>query len=159
MKIILLCLCLCLIFHLTACDLSELFSTQENEVIASLGEKTSKEFYTSGGFQDFTDFGIYQYSDPKIEDNEYLKPMTEADIATFANYLEDFEGWVELHNHTEELYLHYAFDSSIIDTEDYFYLYTNPDYPTYGPNNVCGSYNIYFFDAQSETLYYFHNNI
>lgn len=148
MVVLLLLLCFCL-----------MFSAPEDEVVASLGKVSSKEYYSSGGFQDFTDYGIYQFTNSRIEDNEYLKPMTEENMATFSNYLEDFEGWVELHDHTEELYLHYDFDSSIVDTEDYFYLYTNPDYPTYGANNICGSYNMYFFDTQSETLFYFHNNI
>lgn len=148
MVVLLLLLCFCL-----------MFSAPEGEVVTSLGKVSSKEFYSSGGFQDFTDYGIYRFADPKIEENEYLKPMTEEDLSVFFNYLEDFEGWVGLHDHTEELYLHYDFDFSIVDVDDYFYLYTNPEYPAYGTNNICGSYNLYFFDVQSQTLYYFHNNI
>ena len=148
MIILLLLLCFCL-----------MLSAPQDEVVASLGKTVSEEYYSSGGFQDFTDYGIYQFDNPEIEENVYFQPMTKEDMDTFSNYLEDFEGWVDLHDHTEELYLHYDFDSSIVDAGDYFYLYTNPNYSTYGPNYVCGSYNMYFFDVQSKTLFYFHNNI
>jgi len=36
---------------------------------------------------------------------------------------------------------------------DYVYIYDDPDYP------YLGNYNVYFFDTETMTLYYFHNNI
>lgn len=126
---------------------------KSDPVISSLGEYEDHVVYTYGEFQDYTDYGKYSYtSAPK--DNEYLKKVTNTEDVKI--YLDDYEDWIETHRENDpeaDLVTHYDFDRSIIDTEDYIYIESKyPDSPTF-------NYDIYFFDTQTNVLYYFHNNI
>ena len=47
----------------------------------------------------------------------------------------------------------YDFDISEIEEGDYFYIETDEFYDEFG----C--YDVYYFDMETEILYYFHNNI
>lgn len=83
--------------------------------------------------------------------------MTETDIEELNLYLDDFDGWVELHidaNNESQFIENYDFDRDIISINDYCYIYSNPDY-----FDKFDSYDVYFYDTKTEILYYFHNNI
>lgn len=143
-------LILVFVLSISACSFSQ------DKVLNSLGEFSSKEVYTHGDFQDYTDYGKYSYKAVDFTDNTYFRNFTENDREQLANYIDDFEGWVTLfkeNDPTDELAVNYDFDSSIISEEDYLYIYTDPDYPQFG------NYRVYFFDTASSTLYYFHKNI
>lgn len=136
----------------TACFIQ----TRQDNVLESLGAYKSKQVWTSGGFQDYTDFGIYTYSSVSMKNNSYFASVTDGDIQTILSYVDDFNGWIDAHRRNDpngELVLNYAFDPSIIDTGDFFYIYEKEGYPPFG------LYDLWFFDTQSNTLYYFHNNI
>lgn len=47
----------------------------------------------------------------------------------------------------------YDFDVSCITEDDYLYICDDPGYPE------LGCYDVYFFDMETLTLYYFHNNL
>jgi hypothetical protein len=118
-------------------------------------------FFTSGGFQDFTDYAKYTYSTPKLSGNAYLKQIRETDLAAIHTHMDDFEGWIETIQNSDalnEVVVNYDFNREIIDAKDYFYIeskeHTWPD----GHTSLV-SYNVYFFDTQTQVLYYFHNNI
>ena len=131
-------------------------SAPKDEVLASLGKYKSKEFFTSGGFQDYTDYAKYTYESLDISGNEYFNKVSFDSMDELINHIEDFEGWVQTIKESEpdnEVVLGYDFNSSVISEEDYLYIYDDPDYPE------LGSYKVYFFDVESMTLYYFHNNI
>ncbi len=71
-------------------------------------------------------------------------------------HIEDFEDWIEAikdSNPESEVVAGYDFDLSLISEADYVYIYDDPDYPE------LGNYDVYFFDMETMTLYYFHNNI
>lgn len=145
-------LLLVLALLLNACG----WQSRQDPVLASLGRYETKEFYTSGGFQDYTDFAKYTYSSPDLEDNPYFAPLSDADRAELERFLDDFENWIETIRWSDpdnEVVVNYAFDRSNIDTGDYFYIYEDADYPKFG----C--YDIWFLDAQTKVLYYFHSNI
>ena len=145
MKKLLILLPMILLF--TAC------AEKNDPVISAIGQYERCEVYTSGGFQDFTDYGKYYYTSvPK--DNEYLKIVSDFEIIEM--YLDDYEGWIETVRENDpgsDLVTHYDFDRSIIDWEDYIYIESKY------VDSMLSSYNIYFFDTQSNVLYYFHNNI
>ena len=130
--------------------------SRESQVLDTLGAFGSKEFYTSGGFQDYTDFAIYTYAAVDLEDNPYFSPMTERNLEIVSAFLDNFKGWIDTIGRSDpanEVVVNYTFDSSIIDAEDWFYLYEGENYPKYG----C--YDLWIFDSQTNVLYYFHNNI
>ena len=136
----------------TSCSIQ----TRQEKVLNSLGKYDSKQIWTHGEFQDYTDFGKYSYASVSIDQNDYLKKVSTTDIETIYVFLDDFEDWIDTFRSNDpggELVTNYTFDRSIVDTEDYFYIYEGEDDPRYG----C--YDVWFFDSQSNILYYFHNNI
>lgn len=111
------------------------------------------------------DYAIYTYSKMDadvLESNPYLSKIG-ADVENVLSYIENYEGWIEASARAEEgseLVGNYNFDKSIIDGNDYIYIKTKEGEPI--GNRVYGkfeNYSIYFFDVDTNTLYYFHNNI
>ena len=64
---------------------------------------------------------------------------------------------VNSYSDDREIKKNYSFDKSIIDNEDYIYIYDKSDDEEL--YDQFEYYDIYIFDIQSEKLYYFHNNI
>ena len=134
----------------------------EDKVLNSLGEYKSKEFYTEGAFQDFTDYAKYYYDLVDFTDNEYFSKIGQADIDVLNEHLDDFESWIETYREgdaSREIVVNYDFDRSVIDHEDYLHIESEKYDPWDDGNMVFASYDVYFFDTQTNTLYYFHNNI
>ncbi len=133
----------------------------EDPVIASLGKYENREFFTSGGFQDYTDYAKYYYTSAKVTQNEYLRKIRETDLEVINTHLDDFEGWIETIKRSEptsEVVVNYDFDRGIIDAEDYFYVDSEERTWSDGHTSLV-NYNVYLFDTQTKVLYYFHNNI
>ena len=156
--------CICLAIVLLAVAIIGVFHVRHEKVPLSLGWYSSKEFYSNGSSQDFTDYAKYHYHRVRAERSKYFSPVTDDDIALIKKHLDSFEGWVNAAGADSDLMSHYDFDRSVIDTEDYvfiddeFYQYTN----VFGDTVVTDDwsrYDMYFLDWQTKTLYYFHNNI
>ena len=133
----------------------------EDAVIASLGKYEKNEFFTSGGFQDYTDYAKYYFTSANIVENKYLNKVQEIDFVIINTHLDDFEGWIETIKNSEsssEVVVNYDFNRKIIDTEDYFYI-DSEDHTWSDGHTSLVRYNIYLFDTQTQVLYYFHNNI
>ena len=133
----------------------------EDKVAVSVGEHEKREFFTSGGFQDYTNYGKYYYKHAYVEQSSYLKKIQETDLAIINTHLDDFEGWIETIQRSEstsEVVVNYDFDRGIIDTEDYIYIDSEERTWTDGYTSLV-NYDVYFFDTQTKVLYYFHNNI
>lgn len=135
------------------------FVPPQEEVRLSLGEYEVVEYCSYGVFQDFTDYGKFTYENPDLINNEYLSLMTDDDIKELNRYLDNYDEWVDViteeitDDMTRKFSETYDFNRNIISNEDYCYIYSNPDYPEFS------SYDIYFYDTETEILYYFHNNI
>lgn len=130
--------------------------SRQDQVLATLGKYDSKEFWTHGAFQDYTDYAKYQFSSVSFEGNPYFSVVSESDLPIIRAFLDNFEKWVASIKETDaadELAISYDFDRSLMDAGDFFYLYEDEDYPKFG----C--YDLYFFDSQTQVLYYFHSNI
>ena len=132
-----------------------------DDVRYSIGNYTHCEWYSSGGFQDYTDYGKFYYDSVDFTKNRYFHKMETSDIAVLTEHLDDFEGWIALYRKDEpsmELVVQYDFDRSIIDCEDFLYIESELHTWHDGRTSLV-NYNIHFFDTQSNTLYYFHSNI
>ena len=127
-------------------------SVLTDEVLQSLGEYKSEQYFTSGGFQDFTDYAKYTYEDVDFSNNIYFSKVSSDSSENLITHIEDFEKWIEILEENNEVALAYDFDSSVISDNDYLYIYDDPYYPE------LGNYDVYFFDIETMTLYYFHNN-
>lgn len=125
-------------------------------VIASLPQYETMVMYTEGYFQDYTDFGIYCYCDAdtaSVKANAYFTDVAEQQ-EYLLSYIDNFESWVETfsaNGKDSELAQNYSFDKRILDEKDLYYL----DSEYLGFDN----YDLYVYDIQTTTLFYFHNNI
>ena len=126
----------------------------EDPVLSSLPAYESREFYSSGGFQDYTDYGKYHYSLPvDLSDNPLLRPVTEADLPVISGYLDNFENWVAISSDFPKE--SYDFARAVLRTGGYFYI----ENPNTEPEKRYWDYTLYYFDPNSGILYYFHSNI
>lgn len=148
---------LLLAFSLSAC----VFKSGD-PVIASLGRAMSVQRYSVSGFGDSTDYGIYTFPGAKLEDSEYFKPVTAESKNELLGYIDNFENWVNVTREDDNntLFENYHFSRADIDESDYLYI-SDRDGEAIGEGvySKYDSYNVYFFDSQTTTLYYFHNNI
>lgn len=130
-------------------------------VLDSLGEPIESGFWTSGGFQDFTDYAKYRYSNvtsEELERNSYFSPVSEEDFIKLQEVVENFEEWVE-RSDKEELVEHYDFSVEMISEGDYFYLDDHGYYDPADENYLdFFEYDLYYFAIETQTLYFFHNN-
>ena len=120
--------------------------TYQKSPLVSLPDYESKEFYTSGGFQDFTDYAKYHYAEVDMTENAYFTKIQESDISKIHTHLDDFENWVEIHRKSDssnELVIHYDFDRSIIDEGDYIYIESEGHTWSDGHTSFT-KYNVYF---------------
>ncbi len=137
------------LFMLSSC------STEEDRIINSVGECISSELYYDEGFMDYIDFGIYKYDSVDVENNKYLKPLTESARTTVLEYIENFEDRAN-DKQDEKLLNLYSFDKASLNTEKwYFYLV---DQNGNGPVTIDCNYDIFLLNIETKTLYFFHNN-
>ena len=130
-------------------------------VIDSLPDYESKVFYTSGGFQDYTDYAKYTYESitaQDFNDSKYFNAATTEDVEEILLHIENFEGWVDTVG--GDLKENYDFDKILVSEGDFFYIKTKSGEPigqgTYGKFD---NYTVYYFDIDTQILYYFHNSI
>ena len=137
----------------------------EDRVLISLGEYKNNVFYTQGEFQDHTDYAKYYYDSVDFTENKYFNKIQESDLTKINEHLEDFESWIETYRENDssrEIVVNYDFDRTIIDSEDYIYIDSEKMTTTWDDGTTTttlANYNVYFFDTQTQILYYFHNNI
>lgn len=115
------------------------------------------------GFGDSTDFGIYTFPGASPGESEYFKPVTAESKTELLGYIDEFEKVIDSLRDGDEgadLVNNYRFSRDDIDESDYLYIYDREGKPIGdGAYLKYDYYNVYFFDSQTTTLYYFHNNI
>ena len=115
------------------------------------------EFYDKEGFQDYTDYAKYIYSNNSsfINNDEYQK-VSDNDIDNIKGYFDNFKGWMEKAGRLDE----YDFNESIINEGDYVKIKTKEGQPIGNSKyKKYDNYHVYFFDSETNTLYYIHSNI
>lgn len=147
-----------LVLSLSACTFKS-----KDPVIASLGRTMSVRRYSVSCFDDSTDYGIYTFPGAKPEESEYFKLVTAESKNELLGYIDNFENWVNVKRENDDdnaLVVNYHFSCADIDESDYLYI-SDRCGETIGEGvySKYDSYNVYFFDSQTTTLYYFHNNI
>ena len=135
--------------------LSSLLFAPKDAVLASLPNYEAKEYYTNGGFQDFTDYGKYTYRiyETELMESPYFLPVTEEVIPRIHSYLDNFENWVQID--TEFPKEAYDFDRIQVKSGDYFCILNRYE----EPEKEFWHYDLYYFDLSQGILYYFHSNI
>ncbi|MBR7133608.1 MAG: hypothetical protein IKD04_08780 [Clostridia bacterium] len=148
-----------IVISLSAC------TAPKRGVLKSLGKYKDSVFYTQGEFQDYTVYAKYHYDSVDFAENKYFTQISESDLNEINEHLDDFESWIETFQEDDascEIVVNYYFDRTVIDNEDYFYIESKKSTTTWDDGTKTSSlvyYDIYFFDTQTQTLYYFHNDI
>lgn len=155
--------CGLLVTHLGTLISRKEMAAQWKTVIASLGRAMSVQRYSVSGFGDSTDFGIYTFPGASPGESEYFKPVTAENKTELLGYIDEFEQVIDSLRDGDEgadLVNNYRFSRADIDESDYLYI-SDRDGEAIGEGvySKYDSYNVYFFDSQTTTLYYFHNNI
>lgn len=94
----------------------------KDPVLEYLPKYDAREFYTSGDFQDYTDYAKYTFGEKKLtlETHPNLRPVTQEDIEEIQTYLDNFVSWVDIcQEFPKEAY---DFDRNWLTEGDYFYL-------------------------------------
>lgn len=155
--------CGLLVTHLGTLISRKEMAAQWKTVIISLGKAMSVQRYSCAGFGDSTDFGIYTFPGASPGESEYFKPVTAESKNELLGYIDNFENWVNVTREGDAdnaLVVNYHFSRADIDESDYLYISDrNGEAIGEGVYSKYDSYNVYFFDSQTTTLYYFHNNI
>lgn len=116
------------------------------------------EFYDKDGFQDYTDYAKYIYSDNSnfIDSDEY-EEVSNNDIGNIKGYFDNFKSWMKAAGRLDE----YDFDENIINNGDYVKIKTREGEPIGNGEykfEKYYDYDVYFFDSENKTLYYIHHN-
>lgn len=155
--------CGLLVTHLGTLISRKEMAAQWKTVIISLGRAMSVQRYSCAGFGDSTDFGIYTFPGASPGESEYFKPVTAESETELLGYIDEFEQVIDSLRDGDEgadLVNNYRFSRDDIDESDYLYIYDREGKPIGdGAYSKYDYYNVYFFDSQTTTRYYFHNNI
>lgn len=155
-------ICSCLIavvLSFSACKVPE------DKVLISLGEYKNCVYYTQGEFQDYTDYAKYYYESVDFTENAFFTKIKDSDLTKINEHLDDFESWIETYrknDDSQEIVVNFDFNRTIIDNEDYIYIDSEKMTTTWDNGTTTTTlvnYDVYFFDTQTQILYYFHNNI
>ena len=114
---------------------------------------SSKTGYSDGGFQDWTDYYKYQYTEKEdvlFTAAPYAPLQEGADMENLQGYLQDFQSWVAVENWEDKL----DFDVETMVQPGDCYFIKNKD----APEPKYWNYTVYYYDVQTHTLYYFQNN-
>lgn len=159
-KCIIVSLCVFMIVtSLSAC------TAPKYNVLRSLGKYKNNVFYTESGFQSYNVYAKYNYDSPDFSENKYFKQISESYLPEINEHLDNYESWVEVFREDDascEVVVNYDFDRNIIDFQDYIYIYSEKSTTTFDDGTKSYSlvyYDIYFFDTQTQLLYYFHNDM
>ncbi len=119
------------------------------------GYSASSEHFETGGFRDYTDYCEYYYDETatgKFKNSAYYNAVTEDGIVQLNAFFTDYYKWIVLKDGYENWF---SFKSAQMRTEDYFSLEIIDPMAPYGQFH---NYNIYYYDTDKCTLYYFHNS-
>lgn len=124
------------------------------------GYTEKDEHFEKNAIQDTVDFANYKYDSidrlRNSECYEYYKTVSEGDIENLKGYFENFVEWLN-----DERLAEYSFDTSCISEGDYYLLETEEG-KSMGDGYFYGKYDIYrlyFFDAETLTLYFIHADV
>ncbi|HNX14435.1 MAG TPA: hypothetical protein PK854_07110 [Oscillospiraceae bacterium] len=118
------------------------------------------EYFDPDGIQDFTDYCKYIYqedADDTFKKSTLYREMSQEDVSRIAGYFDNFAGWAKAAEHLQGKY---DFDPSLISAGDYYDIQTKEGTPVgdsaYG---MYDDYSVYYYDTETHTLFYIHNNI
>lgn len=135
----------------TGCIVSDLLEYQDKTLL-DLPDYKDKEMFSCSGI-DLTAFNRYYYDIDVdvLEKSDYLEKVEESDFLEIKAFVKNFEKW--LHDEVEE---NYDFDNVNIEAGDYFYIDSQDRYDM---RKRFNSYDFYYFDVETQIMYFMHNDL
>ena len=144
-----------IIFFIIGCSAAVVSDWDKYGVQTTLWFSDSKHAYSSGGFQDYTDYGEYHFNNATIEkfkDSKWYTQVADKDVEYIKSYFEEFEGCLGYCWYADS----YSFDKDKqINAGDYFRIYNRYD----EPGEKYYNYDVYYVDLETNTVYFIHKNI
>lgn len=109
-----------------------------------------KEIYSVDNFTDCTDYAEITYknvSEEDLKNTESFKKTDKENLDEILNYINKYESFINKINGMDEVTDAYDFDKSVVNERDYYCMIKNSE------NFVTA---LYYFDMESQVLYYFH---
>ena len=110
----------------------------------------SKEIYSVENFTDCTYYAKFTYrnvSDEDLKSAESFKKTDKEKMDEILNYITEYKSFINNIKGMDEVKNAYDFDKSVINEGDYYYAIKNGE-----GFNIA----LYYFDIESQILYYFH---
>lgn len=110
----------------------------------------SKEIYSAESFTDCTYYAKFTYrnvSDEELKNTENFEQTTEDTMDEIITLVDGYESFINNIGGMDEIKTSYDFDKSVINEGDYYYAIKNGE-----GFNIA----LYYFDIESQILYYFH---
>lgn len=152
--ILLLLVAVIMLISLSSCQMSH------ERVLDTLPDYfASFEYLDPNSFRDYTYYCKYYYKNltsEALNESKYFSIAGASDVEEILLFIENYEMHVSASPEASRVY---DFDKSVIGAGDYFYIETiegkKSGEITYGKFD---DYDVYYFDLESQILYYFHNN-
>lgn len=135
-------------FNFTACK-------YESSVMTTLPEYSDCDKY-SYGTRDYIDYYKYYYTSnddilESIENNKSFQKVTNDNIDDINKCIKYFNS--RINNSTDDLRDNYDFLTSQIKDDDYFcFIFSDK-------SNPFNDFDLYYFDKETQILYYFHSDV
>lgn len=147
-KLLLLQFSVMLIFIFSACN-------YESGVMKTLPKYSGCEKYSYGA-RDFVDYHKYYYVNnndisESIKSNDNFQKVTNENTDSIKNCIEYFSG--SINNSTDDMRNNYDFLENQINVDDYFCFISKDK------SNPLNNFNLYYFDKETQILYYFHSDV
>ena len=146
-----------LITFLIILQLAFVIDKYVDSVVVSLPKDEEREKYSSTDFGNEIKYMKFHYSDvgaDELNESPYLRPVNEKNVAYVRSHISHYERYA--HKDAEFL-KSYDFDIDTIEKGDYFYVDALDLYDYGSP--YSDDYKIYYFDIETQTLYYFYNKL
>lgn len=118
------------------------------EAFASLGKYEDQQGFADVCIQDGVAYYKFYYNEdvlPRLEHSSYFSKIEPADKDRINIFVINYNDFLEFTDFKDE----FDFDLDKFNSDDYFYI----------DNDGFDSYDVWCFDTESLTLYYFHSNI
>jgi len=110
----------------------------------------SKEIYSVDNFTDCTYYAKFTYrnvSEEDLKNAEYFEKITEDNMEEILVFINGYESFINNIGGMDEIKNSYDFDKEVINENDHYYTKKN------GQGFIIA---LYYFDMESQNLYYFH---
>jgi len=131
---------------------------REDKTVLDLPDYCDYDFYRDGVWREHIDYAKYYYHDvdyADLDNSQYFQVIDKENIEEVRKYVKDFEEHGGLWDDSE-IDLNYDFKVDTVEIGDYFYVsdYANNE-ETRLHYKKFKCYDLYYFDVESKTLYFF----